>query len=215
MLISRILQFIAVAVLATALAATSAKADTTSFDVKVDTSALAGVQTILFGITDGDAVDDNSISLTGFNFATGSALGSPSISGTGITGDLAAGISLNDSGFSALFEQQFKSGASLSFVLTTSNAFAGVAPDSLAMYLCNDDVTACYSDDTSTGADLILNLTSTPLTPSSFTLTGSSDDDLPAPVVTVHSQSNTVPEPSTLLLLAAGIAAIAALRRPN
>ncbi|MGA2420140.1 MAG: hypothetical protein ABSG69_08660 [Candidatus Acidiferrum sp.] len=206
---NRILQLIAVAALATALAATSARADTSSFDVQVETSALAGVQTILFGITDGDGVADNSVSLSNFNFASGSALGSASVTGSGITGNLTSGITLNDSGFSALFEQQFTSGASLSFLLTTTNAFAGLAPDAFAMYLCSGDLSACYSDDTSTGAVLVLNLTGAPLTPASFILNGASDQDLPAPLVSVPTTGGqSVPEPPALVLIICGLLGI-------
>lgn len=217
--ICRVFQVISLAVAAITFAAAGAQADTTSFDVSLNTSALAGPQTLLFGITDGDAVADNTVTLSNFNFGTGSALGSPSISGTGISGDLTSGISLNDSGFSALFSQQFDSGSSLSFLLNTTNAFTSGTPDAFAMYVCNSDVSACYSDDASTGAVLVLNLTGSALTPGSFTLNGASDQDLPAPVVTVATGTGTgtgtgnsnVPEPSILLLVVCGLLGVAVL----
>jgi hypothetical protein len=180
------------------------RADSTSFDVSLDTSALSGTQTLAFGFTDGDGAVDNNITLSGFNFGGGSALGTPTYSGAGVSGDLTAGVALNDSDFSSLFTQQFTAGSTLSFLMNTSNNFSGGTPDAFAMYVCDALVSACYSDDQGTGAMLTLNLLGGALSPSSFTLNGASDQNLPAPVVT--SPSTNVPEPSSFLLLALGLA---------
>src|ERR1700731_2955838 len=109
---------------------------------------------------------------------------------------------MDDSGFSARFSQQFNVGSSLSFTLDTTNIFAGGTPDVFAMYVCDATFSTCYSDDASTAAMLVLNLTGGTLSPADFILNGASTQGLAAPVVTV----NAVPEPGSLLLLASGLA---------
>lgn len=209
MRVNRIFQIIALASLAVVLAAFSARADGGTVNVSVNTSSLSGTQTIVFGITDGDGVADNSVALSGFNFGGGSAEGSASYIGSGVSGDLSSVIAMDDSGFSALFEQQFNVGSSLSFVLATTDNFAGVTPDAFAMYICDATLSTCYSDDAGTGAMLILNLTGGTVTPSSFILTGASDQGLPAPVVTAV----TAPEPTSVLLLGFGLVVLALMNR--
>ena len=202
MRINRSLQIIALAVLAATLTAATARAD--SFNVSLDTSALSGTQVLAFGFTDGDGVVNNSAAMSAFNFGGGSAVGLPEYLGTGVSGDLTSGIAMDDSGFSALFAQQFNVGSALSFSLNISNIFGGGTPDALAMYLCDVGLSSCYSNDSSSGAMLVLNLTGGTLSPSSFILNGADDQGLPAPVVTISETS--VPEPSSSLLLAMGLA---------
>jgi hypothetical protein len=209
MRVNRMLQFIALAGLAVALTVVSARADGGTVNVSLNTSSLSGTQTLVFGITDGDGVADNNVALSDFNFGGGSPEGSPSYSGSGVSGDLSSIIAMDDSGFSALFEQQFNVGSSLSFVLATTNNFAGGTPDAFAMYLCDATVSTCYSDDTVSGAMLVLNLTGGTVSPSSFILTGASDQKLPAPVVTAV----TTPEPTSFLLLAFGLALLCLMNR--
>lgn len=209
MRVNRMLQIIALAGLAVVLAAFSARADGGTVNVTVNTSSLSGTQTIFFGITDGDGVADNSVALSDFNFGGGAAEGSPSYFGSGVSGDLSSVIAMDDSGFSALFEQQFNVGSSLSFVLATTDNFAGGTPDAFAMYICDATVSTCYSDDADTGAMLILNLTGGTVTPSSFILTGASDQGLPAPVVTGIA----APEPASVLLLGLGLALLGLMTR--
>ena len=150
-----------------------------SFDVSLNTSALSGTtQVLAFGLTNNDGVADNTISLTGFNFGTGGSAVSGTqdctlggfLSGAGCGGNLTSGVTLTDSATEAFFDEAFTVGSSLSFAMTTTNAFAGGIPDGLAMYLCNATLSSCYSDDSSTTAMLVLGLAGTPLTPSSFTL---------------------------------------------
>jgi len=213
MRINRMLQIIGLAVMAIALAATSARADGDSFDVSVNTSPLSGTQTLAFGLTDGDGVADNTATFSAFNFGGGSAIAGTedctlggALPGTGCSGNLTTGVSLDDSDFQAFFTEQFNVGSSLSFTLTTTDNFlsGGAMPDGLAMYICDATFSTCYSDDADTSAMLVLPLTGGTLTSSEFTLNGASDQDLPPPVVTVASTA-TVPEPSSLLLLATGL----------
>jgi hypothetical protein len=206
MRVNRMFQIIALATFALVLSAVAARADGGTVTVTLNTSSLSGTQTIVFGITDGDGVADNNVALSDFNYGGGSAEGSATYLGSGISGDLSSVIAMDDSGFSALFEQQINVGSSLSFALATTNNFAGGTPDAFAMFLCDSTVSTCYSDDAVSGAMLILNLTGGTVTPSSFILNGASDQGLPAPVVTAGF---TVPEPTSFLLLGFGLALLA------
>jgi hypothetical protein len=202
--ILRFANFVALAALLLAAAARPAQAD--SFNVSLDTSSLSGTQVLAFLLTDGDGVVDNSATLSGFAFGGGAAQGTPDYLGsTGVSGDLTSGIAMDDTSLStAIFTQDFTPGSSLSFLLNITDNFAGGTPDTFAMEICNSTLTLCYSDDTSTGAMLVLNLLGGPLAPSDFILNGASDQNLPAPVVTEGSSGN-APEPSSLLLLAAAL----------
>jgi hypothetical protein len=209
MRVNQMFQVIALASLAVVLVAVSAKADGGTVNVTLNTSSLSGTQTLVFGITDGDGVADNSVALSDFNFGGGSAEGTASYSGSGVSGDLGSVVDMDDSGFSALFEQQINVGSSLSFVLSTTDNFAGGTPDAFAMYVCDATLSTCYSDDAISGAMLILNLTGGTVSPSSFILTGASDQGLPAPVVT----GVTAPEPTSVLLLGLGLALLGLMNR--
>jgi hypothetical protein len=203
MRVNQMLQIIALASVAVVVAAVSARADGGTVTVTVNTTSLSGTQTLIFGMNDGDGVADNNVALSDFNFGGGSAEGSATYLGSGISGDLSSVIAMDDSGFSALFEQQINVGSSLSFALATTDNFAGGTPDAFAMFLCDSTVSTCYSDDAVSGAMLILNLTGGTVTPSSFILNGASDQGLPAPVVTA---AVTAPEPTSVLLLGFGLA---------
>jgi hypothetical protein len=215
----RIFPVIAAMVFAALLPATG-RAD--SFDVSLNTSALSGTTQILaFGLNDSDG-SNNTISLTGFNFGGGSADSGTEdctldgfLSGAGCSGNLTSGITLTDATTDEVFfDEEFTVGSSLSFEMTTTNAFAGSIPDGFAMYLCSTTFSSCYSDDSVSGAMLILGLGGTALTPSSFTLNAASAQDLPAPVVTeATSSSSPVPEPPSWILVAAGLVIMAVLRR--
>jgi hypothetical protein len=198
----------ALLVLALAVAGVAAKAD--SLDVSLNTSSLSGAQIIAFSLVNGGGVD-NTVTLSDFAFGGGSPVPPANYLGTsGVSGDLSSTITMDDSvslyGGTALFAEDFNPGSTLSFLLTTSNNFTGTTPDAFAMSVCDTSFN-CYSDDTNTGAMLVLNLTGETLTPASFTLNGASAQDLPAPVVTGVSAA--APEPSSARLLGFGIVALA------
>jgi hypothetical protein len=205
---NRVMRFVKFVTLTSVLLAAAASARADSFDVSLNTASLSSAQILAFGLTDGDGVADNNVTLSGFAFGGGSAVGSPDYQGTtGVSGDLGSMINMNDSGFSALFTQQFDAGSSISFLLNITNNFAGGTPDAFAMYVCDTSLN-CYSDDINTQAMLVLNLTGATLSPSSFILNAASAQGLPAPVVTVASGTSTVPEPSSLILFLGGIVAL-------
>jgi hypothetical protein len=184
--------------------ATSAGAD--SILVLVDTSPLAGTQTLVFGLTNSDG-SANAVSLSAFDFGGGSAAGGSedctfggALSGAGCSGDLTNGVTLDDVDVAALFTQQFEAGSTLAFLLTSTNNYTGPVPDQFAMYLCDATISNCYSDDESSSAMLLLNLVGGTLSPSSFVRFGANGEGLDAPTVTAVP----VPEPGTLLLLFTG-----------
>src|SRR5579863_1911687 len=70
------------------------------FGVDLDTSALAGTtETLAFSLAQGDGVFENTVTLSDFNFGGGQPLGTPSYSGSGITGDLSSTVTLEDTDF--------------------------------------------------------------------------------------------------------------------
>ena len=81
------------------------------------------------------------------------------------------------------------------------------------MYVCDTSLN-CYSDDPST-AMLELDLTGNPLSPSSFTLSGATDQGLPAPVVTTAGTTMTTPEPASVFLVGSSMLLAAAVRRKS
>jgi hypothetical protein len=191
------------------LAMSGARADPT-FEVSLDTSAISGTsEQLVFEFVDGDGSVNNSVSLSDFTLGGGAAAAPADYMGsTGVSGDVASGITMDDSGGTALFTQLVTFGSSLMFRLNTTNVFSGSgAPDALSMAVYTSNFSACYSDDQIGCTLLELDLTGNALAPSSFTLHGASAQGLPAPVVTLAT-----PEPASLLLLAAGFAGLTLTR---
>ena len=200
----RFVVLFAVLVLTLAVASVPAKAD--SFEVSLNTSSLSGTQILAFGLVNGGGGVNNSVVLSDFTFGGGAPVPPANYLGTsGVSGDLGSSIAMNDSGGTALFDEQFNSGSSISFLLTTTNNFGSTTPDAFAMYVCDVSLN-CYSDDATTGALLVLNLTGGTLTPASFSLIGANAQGLPAPVVAVAAVPT--PEPGSILLLGLGLSTL-------
>lgn len=178
-------------------------------DVTLDTASLSGTQTVAFSLTNGDGINNNTVMIQGFNLGGGTALGTPTYMGAGISGNLTSGITMTDKDFLELFSQQFKVGSSLSFTLTATNAFAGGSPDGFLMYVCDATFTTCYSDDPLSGALLSLQITGQPLTSADLVLTGAAAQGLAAPAV------GAIPEPRLSFLIAIAGAGLVFLRRKN
>src|SRR5262245_18260152 len=123
-------RILAVPTLTAALLLVAAAARAASFRVTLDTSPLSGPQTLAFGLTNFNGAA-NSVALADFSFDVGgiAIAGSEdctfggTFSGAGCNGDLAAGVTLDDSDpTAAFFTQQFNPGSFLSFVLTSTNS---------------------------------------------------------------------------------------------
>src|SRR5215211_1660850 len=122
-------------ILAGLILAVATRANAESFVITLDTSSLSGTQTLAFGLTNSDAAS-NMVSLSDFDFGGGSAIAGTEdctfggfFSGLGCSGDLVNTVTLEDVDLVAVFTQQFTAGASLSFLLTTTNNFVGGVPD--------------------------------------------------------------------------------------
>jgi hypothetical protein len=153
------------------LAMSGARADPT-FEVSLDTSAISGTsEQLVFEFVDGDGSVNNSVSLSDFTLGGGAAAAPADYMGsTGVSGDVASGITMDDSGGTALFTQLVTFGSSLMFRLNTTNVFSGSgAPDALSMAVYTSNFSACYSDDQIGCTLLELDLTGNALAPSSFT----------------------------------------------
>lgn len=206
-------------ILAFSFVLTAVTANAAPFQVTLDTSQLAGVHTLGFGLTNFDPAF-NIVSLSEFDFDGGSAVAASEdctlggfFSGDGCSGNLSAGVTLTDvDPIAAFFTQQFNAGSSLSFVLNTTNEFSGASiADRFGMFLCDGSLTTCYSDDANIGAMLLLDLSGGTLSSSSFVTFAATLQSLDAPIVT-EITANTVPEPGTMVLLGSGVIAVVCRR---
>jgi hypothetical protein len=118
-----------------ALGSTPARANL-DFSIGIDTTPLiasaAGPFSLSFQLVDGSAAggdSNNTVSVSGFSFAGGSASGATSLFG-GATGSLAGAVELVDSAFFNAFSQSFIAGSRLTFSVSVStNVDAGSTPD--------------------------------------------------------------------------------------
>lgn len=179
-------------------------------DVSVDTSSLAGLtgSEVFFEFTDGSGTGDgnNTVTLSNISLGTG-VVGSVDTSVFGGAGgfdpasNLSSGISITDSSFFNQFAQYFTPGGFLSFTLDlTTNVDAGGTPDQFSLYIDDPNFNCIDSATDPTCVNSILSVS----LDSSTAPTTSYDSDL----VTAASPAapSPVPEPSSLLLLASGLA---------
>jgi hypothetical protein len=196
-----------------ALGQRSAFADGVSATVTVDTSSLVGVagqSEVFFVLTDGNAPTPgtNTATLGDFSFGTGGsggAVDAASTFGDVTTGlNLADGATMLDDQFTNVFAGFFTAGNQLTFDLTlTANLMTGAtAPDEFALFIVDPNGNPLASNDPD-GSGSLLAITIDSANPSVQTFTDA---------VTVTSNTVPAPEPGALLLLAAGLAALSALR---
>jgi hypothetical protein len=206
-----LLLIVAAAVLLFTFGAPTSFATGISLNVSIDTSGLptGPGSEIIFIFTDGSGLGDANNTATLTNFALGGgSLGSldPSNSG-GISGDMSSTVSLTDSSLLNLFGETFSAGTSVSFLLNlTTNVDAGSTPDRFSIEILDPSVNFLSPSDLLTGNLLAIDLDS-----------ASPSTSYQSSLVTVSSPGpvNT-PEPATIFLLAAGLAAIAlSTKRPT
>jgi hypothetical protein len=161
------------------LAANGAARAEYAFHFSLDTSALTaaplnanGPFSLLFQLTDGDGVANNTINVTNILFGGGSPAGSPTLSG-GASGSLSSGITLTDTDFFNALLEGFTPGSTLSFDVVSTMNFAGGAPDQFAVSLLDGLGTPSLTTDPG-GASLLLDIDgSTTPTTTTFEGTGS------------------------------------------
>lgn len=154
-----------------ALTATVLVRANSSFNVYVDTSALAGNSagpfSLDFQLNDGSAIGDgnNTVTLGDFKFGGGSAVGGATTSG-GAGGDLASGISITDSDWTLNeFYQGFLPGSWLTFNLSLSTNFdLGGTPDIFSVAILDGNLMNLATQ--SFGSDNFLEINIDSLTPS-------------------------------------------------
>lgn len=174
--------------------------------VSLDTSTLAGPFELAFILTDGSGSGDanNTIALSNFLFGAGGSAGpvDTTLSTGGESGDLVSGVLLVDSAFLNIFASSFTPGSLLSFDFDlTTNVDAGGTPDQFSFVLLQPDGTVVNTQDPS-GANSLLTVNVDSARP---VFSAFASELTPAPIVT---ESTGAPEPSSLPLLAMGLAGV-------
>jgi hypothetical protein len=206
------LLIVAVAALLFTFGAPASFATGISLNVSINTSGLPTTpgSEIFFIFTDGSGTGDanNTAALSAFALG-GGAVGAVDSLNTfgGASGDISSTVSLTDSSFTNVFAETFSAGSSFSFLLNlTTNVDAGGTPDQFSVSIVDPSGNFLSPSDPLTGNLLAINLDSA--SPSTSTYSSLVNVSSPGPVGT--------PEPATILLLAAGLAAIAlSTKRPT
>ena len=168
------------------------------FVVDIDTSALAGTQADLaFDLVDGDGLANTTVTIE--TFATDAVLG-PASGTSSVTGALPGLLSITDADFFNEALQSLSLGQFIRFVINANSANAGPVADQLSLFLLGPGGVPLYATTDPTGADALLALD---LTASSTSVTVFDD----------ATKVAAVPEPATLVLLAAGCVGLASRGR--
>ncbi len=177
------------------------------FSVNMNTSALVGAGTfqIDFQFIDGSGapadLNNNTVSISNFNFGTGSATGSPVLF-DGASGDLSSTATLHDSQFFNEFTQNFLAGNTLSFqVQLTTNLDPGGVPDEFSFAILDS---SGFELPTNGPASEFLDIavdSSNPL-PLVFGSVETAEFPIGAPSATSNSA---MPEPDTASVVAAAL----------
>ena len=194
------------------------------FDISMNTAPLmshaAGPFSLEFQLNDGRGTGDanNTATLSSFAFGGGAPMGLPTVAG-GSNGNLSSSVNLTDSSFFNQFIQGFTPGSMLQFRLSlTTNVDSGGTPDQFSFAILDKNNTeiptlAGSFFDVFVSID-IESSNPTVTTFASDTMRSPAAGGLPitiaAPQVTPVAPS--VPEPSTTLLFATGLGAIAVWR---
>ncbi len=203
-------QIVGVAALLFTFGAPSSFATGISLNVSINTSGLpiSPGSEIFFIFTDGSGAGDanNTAAMSTFALGGGS-VGAVDLANTfgGASGDMSSTVSLADSAFTNVFAETFSAGTSVSFLLNLStNVDAGGTPDQFSIAIADPSGTFISTSDP-TGFDnlLVINLDSA--SPSTSTYSSLVNVSSPGPVST--------PEPATILILTAGLAALALFRK--
>jgi hypothetical protein len=190
------------------------------YNVTLDTTQLvghpAGPFYLEFALTDGSGIGDanNAVTLSGFDFGGGSALGGPLEFG-GASGSLETGVAMTDNSFLNVFYEPFAPGLQLSFLLDmTLNEDAGGVPDRFTFFVLDSSgvplPTLAPYGDYFFGADLYSTgaiLDAYGSDPSRAPSVGD-PVSIPAPTITAVSS---VPEPSSMYLLGSALAMMVGL----
>jgi hypothetical protein len=213
--------FTSSAVVATLLVLTAGTAhadlilDVTLNTTPLATASAAAPFSLAFQLVQGSQPNNNTAIISDFLYGAGGsadsgcpAVLSPCIFG-GASGDISSSVSLNtSSAFNALVET-FTPGSSLSFLVDlTTNVDAGGTPDAFAFSILDGSGGSIPTLDPS-GADTLLTINVDSANPAILTYaTDPSRNTLggTGPSITMDAPTaNSVPEPGTLGLLAAGI----------
>jgi hypothetical protein len=176
----------------------------TSLDFTIHTNALSGTASNLaFDLIDGDGVNNNSVTISGFS--TDGVLGAASTTG-GVSGSLPGVVTITDTTFFNELLTGMTLGTFVKFTLAETANFAGGIPDAFSFFLL--DATASFSlTSTNLLGDALIASDFDGTPPGNLSVASVTD-----PQVAVSLNSQTVPEPSTLILVAMGLCLIAGLR---
>jgi hypothetical protein len=184
--------------------ASGVSADPVVYKVSLNTSSLVGTGSYFmdFQFTDGDGVINNAVSLSNFALGTGgAATGSPTSLGSS-SGDVHSLVTMTDTTFFSSFTQPFTPGADLAFDLSLTGNFSALgSPDRFSFGLL-DSLGLAIPTHGLANELLAIDITN-PLTVTVFSSDSSRTPMIPAPRPT---QVHPTPEPSSLALLAVGLA---------
>jgi hypothetical protein len=192
--------------------ASTAHGASITFDLSLDASPLIGGATspyyFEFQLNDGDGVANTSVTLNNFAFGGGTAIGTPVVFGNAL-GDTATGITIDDGSFFNEFYQEFQPGNTLSFsVLFDSTLSDPVIPDRFTFAILNSSLFEIPT--AGAGNELFGFDFRNPLHYELYAgVGGTNDPTLDAPTI------SSVPEPTSLWLLASGALGLLRFKRSS